>query len=132
MAKNATVFQPNKPKTGGRAKGTPNKFTGLLKDAILEAATLAGGKDGLVGYLRTQATKNPAQFLVLLGKVMPVQLTGAGGGPLQIEAINAALSRMPEKDVAALERILHPLAATARVTPGSTGGGAPGASSTQH
>jgi hypothetical protein len=32
----------------GRKKGTPNKTTKLLKDAILKAAEKAGGKGGLV------------------------------------------------------------------------------------
>jgi len=68
----------------GRPKGVPNKTTALLKDAILEAAAKAGGKDGLVGYLSTQATQNPQSFLPLLGKVLPMQITGEGDGPLQV------------------------------------------------
>lgn len=59
----------------GRAKGTPNKTTALLKDAILAAATAAGGGD-LVKYLKTQAVDNPGPFLALLGKVLPLQVTG--------------------------------------------------------
>jgi hypothetical protein len=68
----------------GRPKGVPNKNTTLLKDAILAAATQAGGKEGLVGYLAKQATENPQSFLPLLGKVLPLQLAGDDGGPLQI------------------------------------------------
>ena len=68
----------------GRAKGTPNKTTALLKDAILRAAEGAGGKEGLVGYLQTQAAANPGPFLALLGKVLPMQVTGEGGGTLEI------------------------------------------------
>jgi hypothetical protein len=80
----------DKPKVGldraktGRAKGTPNKTTALLKDAILRAAEGAGGKEGLVGYLQTQAAANPGPFLALLGKVLPMQVTGEGGGALEI------------------------------------------------
>lgn len=83
----------NKPKVGldrsktGRAKGTPNKTTALLKDAILKAAENAGnklGSDGLVSYLETQATENPGPFMALLGKVLPMQVTGDDGGPLQV------------------------------------------------
>jgi hypothetical protein len=69
-------------KTGGRQKGTPNKRTALLKDAILEAAELAGDKDGLVGYLKTQASANPGPFMALLGKVLPMQITGDAENPL--------------------------------------------------
>lgn len=67
----------------GRVKGVPNKTTALLKDAILQAATKAGRKGGLVGYLTTQATANPQSFLPLLGKVLPMQVTGEDGGPIK-------------------------------------------------
>jgi|TARA_R110000787_G_scaffold62072_5_gene140481 hypothetical protein len=58
----------------GRPKGSPNKSTALLKDAILEAAQLAGDKDGMVGYLLTQAHSNPIAFMGLMGKVLPLQV----------------------------------------------------------
>ncbi len=81
----AAVKPPNAGK--GRIKGVPNKTTALLKDAILRAAEAAGGGDGLVGYLTTQATENPAPFLALLGKVLPMQVAGADGGALQVELV---------------------------------------------
>ena len=71
----------------GRAKGTPNKTTALLKDAILIAAEKAGGPGGLVGYLTTQASANPAAFMTLLGKVLPTQLTGADGGAIEVKSL---------------------------------------------
>lgn len=67
----------------GRPKGKPNKTTALLKDAILQAATDAGNGDMAV-YLRAQAIENPGPFLALLGKVLPMQVTGADDGPLQV------------------------------------------------
>jgi hypothetical protein len=79
--------QKGTKKTGGRKPGTPNKVTGMLKDAILEAATKAGEdlasnkeqrKDGMMHYLRVQATINPQAFMGLLGRVMPMQLQGDG------------------------------------------------------
>lgn len=76
--------KPGTPKTGGRKKGTPNKTTALLKDAILQAATLAGGPEGLVGYLTTQAIENPGPFMSLLGKVLPMQVTGEDGGAIDV------------------------------------------------
>lgn len=75
----------NLRKGGGRPKGVPNKNTTLLKDALLEAAAKAGGKQGLVGYLQLQATANPQSFLPLLGKVIPLQVTGADGDKIKIE-----------------------------------------------
>jgi hypothetical protein len=68
----------------GRPKGTPNRTTILLKDALLLAAEQAGGKEGLVGYLKMQAIKNPGPFMAQLGKILPLQITGADGGPVLI------------------------------------------------
>ena len=70
-------------KTGGRQKGTPNKTTALLRDAILQAATDAGNGD-MAAYLRVQASENPGPFMALLGKVLPLQVTGEDGGPLKV------------------------------------------------
>src|SRR5215207_302772 len=67
----------------GRPPGSLNKTTALLKDAILAAAENAD-EGGLVGYLEKQALSNPVAFLGLLGKVLPLQTTGEGGGPLEV------------------------------------------------
>jgi hypothetical protein len=69
----------------GRPKGVPNKTTQLLKDAILKAATDAGEGD-MAAYLALQARENPGPFMALLGKVLPLQVTGDGGGALIIKA----------------------------------------------
>ena len=79
------------PKTGGRKKGSPNKTTALLKEAILKAAEGAGGKDGLVGYLKTQAVKQPGPFMALLGKVLPLQIGNDGEEPLKITEIRRVI-----------------------------------------
>jgi hypothetical protein len=68
---------PKGIKYGGRQKGTPNKITALLKDEILQAAS-AAHPGGRVGYLTDQAINNPTAFLTLLGKVLPMQVTGPG------------------------------------------------------
>lgn len=73
---------------GGRQKGTPNKTTGALKEAIIKAAELSGqdgkGKGKLVGYLRRLADDEPKAFAGLLGRVLPLQVTGEGGAPIQV------------------------------------------------
>ena len=61
----------DKAKTGGRQKGTLNKTSAKLKDAILEAADIAGVSEGLVGYLVVQARENLAALMGLLGKLVP-------------------------------------------------------------
>jgi hypothetical protein len=75
------------PKTGGRAKGTPNKMTKALKDMILQALDGAGG----VEYLKRQATENPGPFMTLVGKVLPLQVTGEGGGPVKYVRIETGI-----------------------------------------
>ncbi|ENN89947.1 hypothetical protein [Bartonella bovis] len=65
----------------GRPKGSLNKNTKLLKDALLTAATKAGdhyGHDGLVSYLKYHAVNNPVSFFSLLAKVLPLQVSGEG------------------------------------------------------
>ena len=68
----------------GRPKGALNKNTRLIKDAIIQAAEEAGGKDGVVGYLKTQAVKNPGPFMALMGKVLPTQLAGDPDNPISL------------------------------------------------
>jgi hypothetical protein len=65
---------------GGRKKGTPNRITGDVRAMILAALDKVGGEDYLVGQART----NPTAFLTLLGKVLPMQVSGEGGGPVFI------------------------------------------------
>lgn len=71
----------------GRPKGSPNKTTAMLKEAILMAATKTGsdgkGKEGLMGYCRSLAVNQPKAFAGLLGKVMPLQVTGEDGGEIK-------------------------------------------------
>lgn len=75
----------------GRVKGTPNKTTALLKDAIIKAAEASGedktGKGGLVGYCTFLAKEEPKAFAQLLGKVLPMQITGEGDGPIKVEVV---------------------------------------------
>ena len=72
----------------GRAKGTPNATTKTLKEAILLAAEKVGhdgnGKDGLTGYLVHVASPDVKAFSALLGKVLPMQISGEGGGALVV------------------------------------------------
>ncbi len=64
-----------RPKTGGRKAGTPNKINAALKDMILTALDKAGG----VKYLTEQAKANPAAFMSLIGRVLPIVGPGDEG-----------------------------------------------------
>jgi hypothetical protein len=64
-----------------------NKTTQSLKEAILRAADEAGGKEGLIGYLKDQALNNPTAFMGLLGKVLPLTIKGDPTAPVVIQQI---------------------------------------------
>jgi len=96
-------FKKGDPKRGGREKGTKNKLTVLLKDAILQAAELEGsdrhGKGGLVGFLRMYSRKHPVVYGRLMEKLLPYQLTGKDGSPMQMvhTTREQLLERMKER-----------------------------------
>ena len=81
-------FGPGNP---GKPKGAVTKSTKTLKEAILLAAEQVGmdgnGRDGLTGYLVRVAQEDVKAFSALLGKVLPLQVTGVDGGPVQIARI---------------------------------------------
>ena len=69
------------PKADGLGRtGRPSKITSDIKLMVVTALTEEGG----VVYLRQQARENPVAFLGLVGKVLPLQVTGEGGGPIVI------------------------------------------------
>lgn len=77
----------DKPKNSGRfAKGNPGKPKGavtksaaLIREMVAKALDKAGGVD----YLARQAEETPAAFLALVGRVIPMQVTGEEDGPLK-------------------------------------------------
>lgn len=76
----------------GRPKGSANKTTALVKEAILSAAEAHGeddkGKGKLKGYMRLLARTERKAFAQLLGKVLPTQVTGDDeGGPVVFQTI---------------------------------------------
>ena len=52
----------------GRKKGSKNRFPLILKDMILQALANVGG----ASYLERQAVTNPAAFMSLVGRVLPL------------------------------------------------------------
>lgn len=64
-----------------RVKGQANRITRDLRQAIIAAAEAYGsdgaGANGLTGYLFYLADSHPKAFAALLGKMIPLQLSGS-------------------------------------------------------
>lgn len=70
------------PKTGGRSAGTPNKLTVAAKEAIQLAAEGLGGPDRLIAWAKEDPLNERAFWATIYPKLIPVQVTGEGGGPV--------------------------------------------------
>jgi hypothetical protein len=85
----------------GRPQGSQNKTTSALKEAILMAAEATGedggGKNGLIGYCTFLAKKEPRAFASLLGRVLPMQISGS-------LAVNDATKEQRDAAIAAAMR----------------------------
>jgi hypothetical protein len=64
----------------GRPKGSRNKTTVAIKDAIQNAFTIVGGEN----YLVTVAKEDHRTFCALLGRVLPTEVTAQVTGALTI------------------------------------------------
>jgi hypothetical protein len=86
----------------GRPKGSLNKTTTQLKEAILGALEAAGGKEGSVGYLTRLAVENSSAFASLLGKILPSTLAAAsesdGGLGVKMVFERHIVCRWPSRD----------------------------------
>lgn len=73
VPKSTTKFGKGNP---GKPKGATNKVTREVKQMILEALDGAGGVEYLTDRARDPRTASA--FLTLVGKVLPLQVSGAG------------------------------------------------------
>jgi hypothetical protein len=62
----------------GRPKGSIDKGNALIREMIAGALDRLGGEE----YLVEVARSHPAAFCALIGKTMPLQVTGEGGGAI--------------------------------------------------
>ena len=71
---------PNRGNAGkGRPKGSLNRSTASVKAALLEAFEGTGGVKSLIAW----GKENQTEFYKLLGRLIPVEVTGDGGGPIE-------------------------------------------------
>jgi hypothetical protein len=91
---------------GGRKKGTPNKSTALVKEALELAFDGIGGVPALIAW----AKREPTEFYKLFSKLLPQQhnVTGPGGRPIQIET-KFDFSSIPTPELNEYESVLAKL-----------------------
>ena len=84
-------FQPGvSGNPAGKPRGTLNWVTRDLKTAILQAGEIAGGKEGLTGYLVLLARNNSSAYAGLLAKILPSVLAAdadSRGGNVEIRFV---------------------------------------------
>lgn len=78
----------------GKPKGATTKSVALIRDMIAQALNNAGG----VEYLTERANdpRTASAFLSLVGKAMPVQVTGEGGGALGMTLVITGVPATPQ------------------------------------
>ena len=82
FAKGNTLRKEGK---SGRKKGTPNKVSATMAEAIMDAFRELGDVKGLVDWVKANKGKHkPTFYANMATRLIPVQLTGEGGGPIDI------------------------------------------------
>ena len=67
----------------GRPKGAVNKTTATVKEALQAVYHDRGGNKALL----TWATDNPTEFYKLWGRMLPQEVSGPEGGPIELAGI---------------------------------------------
>jgi hypothetical protein len=68
----------------GRKKGIPNRTTTLAKDAIALAAEGLGGTKRLVAWVKEDPLNERVFWGQIYTKLLPLQVTGSDGGPIEL------------------------------------------------
>lgn len=80
----------------GRPKGVPNKTTQSAKDAIAAAAEKLGGAERLVEWAQEDPANERAFWSSIYPKLLPLQVTGEGGGALTVELVRFGAPKEPQ------------------------------------
>lgn len=83
MTRNPVGRPKGTAKTGGRQKGTPNKTTATVKEALQSVYAKRGGDDALLRW----ADENTTEFYKLWGRMLPQEVSGPDGGPMEFAGI---------------------------------------------
>jgi hypothetical protein len=75
-------LEPGKPGPG-RPPGSRNKTTVAAKEAIALAAEGLGGTDRLIAWAQEDPLNERAFWSSIYPKLLPLQVTGGDGGPLE-------------------------------------------------
>lgn len=89
-------FTPGTPKppNSGRKKGQRNHQTVKVKEAILKAFDECGGAQYLIGV----ALRDPKTFCTLLGRILPAELSGPDGSPIEISEVRRVIVSLNNPD----------------------------------
>ena len=71
----------------GRKKGELNKTTRTVKEAIIAAADALGGAERLTAWAKEDPANERAFWATIYPKLLPLQVTGEGGGALQVQIV---------------------------------------------
>lgn len=86
--KNTGKFGKGNP---GKPKGATSKTTRTAKEAIAIAADKLGGADRLVAWAQEDPLNERAFWSSIYPKLLPLQVTGEDGGPVQIARIERVI-----------------------------------------
>jgi len=68
---------------GGRPKGSLNKVSATAKENIIAVFTRLGGTAAMADWAR----ENQSDFYKLYARLLPVEHTGEGGGPIRTRTV---------------------------------------------
>lgn len=99
-----SAFKPgHKPApTAGRPKGSQNKVTLSVKQALTDAFDCLGGVTALVRWARL----NQTDFYKLWTRLLPLQISGPDGGPIQVVKTKHDLSKLSIEELTMLAKLV--------------------------
>ena len=86
----------------GRMPGAVNRTTATVKTAIEYAAVKMGGWERLAEWAQETADNERVFWSVIYPKLLPLQLTGDGGGPIEVSSMISASAASFDAKMASL------------------------------